>query len=109
MISIICPFYNSENHITRTCKSIYSQKNFNSKIEVIYIDDGSTDKSLTLVHDEIVNNKNDKIYSKVIADEVDRKVNGLESVENVSVDLVWEPMWTRDMMSEAAQLELGMM
>ncbi len=45
----------------------------------------------------------------VIADEVDRKVNGLESVENVSVDLVWEPMWTRDMMSEAAQLELGMM
>ena len=45
----------------------------------------------------------------VIADEVDRKVNGLNGVENVSVDLVWEPMWTRDMMSEAAQLELGMM
>ena len=44
----------------------------------------------------------------VIADEVDRKVNGLDGVEDVSVDLVWEPMWTRDMMSEAAQLELGM-
>ncbi len=44
----------------------------------------------------------------VIADEVDRKVNGLDGVENVSVELVWEPMWTRDMMSEAAQLELGM-
>ncbi len=27
----------------------------------------------------------------VIADEVDRKVNGLEDVESVSVDLVWEP------------------
>jgi metal-sulfur cluster biosynthetic enzyme len=24
------------------------------------------------------------------------------------VDLVWEPQWNRDMMSEAAQLELGM-
>ena len=45
----------------------------------------------------------------VIADEVDRKVNGLEGVENVSVELVWEPMWNRDMMSEEAQLELGMM
>ena len=45
----------------------------------------------------------------VIADEVDRKVNGLEDVETVSVDLVWEPMWNRDMMSEEAQLELGMM
>ena len=44
----------------------------------------------------------------VIADEVDRKVNGLDGVEDVSVELVWEPMWTRDMMSEAAQLELGM-
>ena len=45
----------------------------------------------------------------VIADEVDRKVNGLGEVESVSVDLVWEPMWNRDMMSEEAQLELGMM
>ena len=45
----------------------------------------------------------------VIADEVDRKVNGLEDVGSVSVDLVWEPMWNRDMMSEEAQLELGMM
>jgi metal-sulfur cluster biosynthetic enzyme len=24
------------------------------------------------------------------------------------VELVWEPQWNRDMMSEAAQLELGM-
>ena len=45
----------------------------------------------------------------VIADEVDRKINGLKDVEKVSVDLVWEPMWNRDMMSEEAQLELGMM
>ena len=44
----------------------------------------------------------------VIADEVDRKINGLDGIENVAVELVWEPMWTRDMMSEAAQLELGM-
>ena len=45
----------------------------------------------------------------VIADEVERKINGLKDVESVSVDLVWEPMWNRDMMSEEAQLELGMM
>ena len=44
----------------------------------------------------------------VIADEVERKISGLEDVSAVSVELVWEPMWTRDMMSEAAQLELGM-
>tara|TARA_B110000014_G_C19983739_1_gene509435 strand:+ start:195 stop:734 length:540 start_codon:yes stop_codon:yes gene_type:complete len=45
----------------------------------------------------------------VIADEVDRKVNGIDGINNVSVELVWEPTWTRDMMSEEAQLELGML
>ena len=44
----------------------------------------------------------------VIADEVDRKINALDGIEKVSVELVWEPMWSKDMMSEAAQLELGM-
>ena len=45
----------------------------------------------------------------VISDEVDRKVNGIEGIDHVSVELVWEPMWTKEMMSEAAQLELGML
>tara|TARA_B100000029_G_scaffold24595_3_gene24319 strand:- start:1106 stop:1648 length:543 start_codon:yes stop_codon:yes gene_type:complete len=44
----------------------------------------------------------------VIAGEVDRKVKSLTGVEDVLVELVWEPQWNRDMMSEAAQLELGM-
>ena len=45
----------------------------------------------------------------VIAGEVDRKVKGLDGGEDVSVELVLEPQWNRDMMSEAAQLELGML
>jgi len=45
----------------------------------------------------------------VIAEEVDRKINGINGVSNVKVDLVWEPMWNRDMMSEEAKLELGML
>ena len=44
----------------------------------------------------------------VIADEVERKVSALNSVKNVKVELVWEPQWNQGMMSEAAQLELGM-
>ena len=45
----------------------------------------------------------------VISDEVDRKVKCIDGIDHVSVELVWEPMWTREMMSEAAQLELGML
>ena len=44
----------------------------------------------------------------VISDEVQRKVNALKNVNNVKVELVWEPQWNQGMMSEAAQLELGM-
>ena len=44
----------------------------------------------------------------VIADEVERKVSALNNVKNVKVELVWEPQWNQGMMSEAAQLELGM-
>ena len=44
----------------------------------------------------------------VIADEVERKVSALNSVKRVKVELVWEPQWNQGMMSEAAQLELGM-
>lgn len=45
----------------------------------------------------------------VIAEEVDRKINGIIGVKEVKVDLVWEPTWNRDMMSEEAKLELGML
>ena len=44
----------------------------------------------------------------VIADEVDRKINGLEGIDDVSVELVWEPQWNQDMMSDAAKLQLGL-
>ena len=45
----------------------------------------------------------------VIAEEVDRKINGISGVKEVKVDLVREPTWNRDMMSEEAKLELGML
>ena len=45
----------------------------------------------------------------IIAGEAERKVRAIEAVEFAKVELVWEPMWDRNMMSEAAQLELGML
>jgi FeS assembly SUF system protein len=41
--------------------------------------------------------------------DVQRVVEGVENVRAVDVDLVWEPPWTPDRMSEAAKLELGFM
>jgi FeS assembly SUF system protein len=40
---------------------------------------------------------------------VRERIEMVEGVNEASVELVWEPPWTRDRMSEAAQLELGML
>jgi FeS assembly SUF system protein len=40
--------------------------------------------------------------------EVETKVRAVEGVSDVTVNLVWEPAWSRELMSEAALLQLGL-
>jgi len=40
--------------------------------------------------------------------DIESKVGTVSGVNKVHVELVWEPPWTKDMMDEAAQLQLGM-
>ena len=44
----------------------------------------------------------------VIADEVKEKLSALSGAKHVDVELVWEPQWNQDMMSDAAKLQLGL-
>jgi FeS assembly SUF system protein len=41
--------------------------------------------------------------------EVETKVKAMKDVTFAHVEIVWEPSWHPDMMSEAAKLELGML
>lgn len=41
--------------------------------------------------------------------EVESKLKQIEGVNEVHVSVVWDPPWDRDMMSETAKLELGML
>ena len=41
--------------------------------------------------------------------EVDQKIRLIEGVNDVHVSVTWTPPWDRSMMSETAQLELGML
>ena len=45
----------------------------------------------------------------VIAQDVESKVLSLGFVADVLVEVVWEPLWNQSMMSEEAQLKLGML
>jgi probable FeS assembly SUF system protein SufT len=45
----------------------------------------------------------------VLQQDVETKVLSIPGVKEAAVHLVWEPPWNRDMLSDAAKLELGLM
>ena len=44
-----------------------------------------------------------------ILEDVRMKLESIEGVQSVTVNIVFEPEWTQDMMSEEAKLELGLL
>ena len=46
--------------------------------------------------------------AEILPAEIETRVREIEGVRDVQIDLVWDPPWNPDMMSEAARLELGM-
>src|SRR5690625_1653273 len=62
LISVIIPVYNVENYLVECMKSVVNQTYEN--IEIIAIDDGSTDNSLKILEDFALRNDNLTIVSQ---------------------------------------------
>jgi len=45
----------------------------------------------------------------MLAQDVQNKLLSLEGVDDVNVELVWDPPWNQGMMTEAAKLQLGLL
>ena len=73
---------------------------------------------LGLIYDVQVNEKHAKIkmtltspncpVAESLPKEVKEGAMQVEEIDNVDLELVWEPPWTKDMMSDAAKLELNL-
>ncbi len=74
---------------------------------------------LGLIYDIVVENeKSAKIkmtlttpncpVAESLPKEVKESAMQVEGIEEVDLELVWDPPWTKDMMSEAAKLELNL-
>ena len=73
---------------------------------------------LGLIYDVQVNEKNAKIKMTLtspncpVAESLPKEVKDgamqVEEIDNVDLELVWDPPWTKDMMSDAAKLELNL-
>ncbi|MBQ9363726.1 MAG: DUF59 domain-containing protein [Bacteroidaceae bacterium] len=44
-----------------------------------------------------------------ILEDINQKLTSIHGVKNVNVEVVFEPEWNKDMMSEEAKLDLGFM
>lgn len=44
-----------------------------------------------------------------IVEDIEQKVGSIDGVKSVNVNIVYEPEWNKDMMSDAAKLDLGFM
>ncbi|AXG73620.1 SUF system Fe-S cluster assembly protein [Flavobacterium arcticum] len=75
---------------------------------------------LGLIYDVMVNTDNEvKILmtltspncpvAESLPKEVEDKVVAIENVKSAEVEITFDPPWTRDLMSEEAKLELGML
>jgi FeS assembly SUF system protein len=76
---------------------------------------------LGLIYDIDVDPETSSVYVKMtltapgcpvagtLPGEVQRKIESVAQVPNAVVELVWDPPWTKDRMSEAALLELGLL
>ena len=45
----------------------------------------------------------------ILPGEVEQRVSTVEGVTDCTVEVVWDPPWTPDLMTEAAKLDLGLM
>lgn len=73
---------------------------------------------LGLIYDVLVSENNDvKILmtltspncpvAETLPVEIEETVKTIEEVDNAEVEITFDPIWTQDMMSEEAKLELG--
>lgn len=46
--------------------------------------------------------------AETLPPDVENKIRGIPGVTKSTIDLVWDPPWDKDMMSEAAKLQLNM-
>lgn len=83
-ISVIIAAYNAEEYLSETMDSIFLQTMDNSEYEVIVINDGSSDNTLSIL------NSYKKNYPNLII--IDKENGGPSSARNAGLDIAQENM-----------------
>ena len=98
---------NLANKIIKAISQIYDPEIPVNIYELGLIYDIRISKDLNVEIDMTLTSPNCPV-AESLPKEVEEKVMSLKDVKNVKLEMTFDPAWTKDMMSEAAQLELGM-
>ena len=88
---MLCQVYDPELHMSVVDLGL---------IYGLEVQDGTVDLRMTLTTPGCP-------YGPQLMYEVDQSVRSIPGVKTVNLDLVWDPPWSPDKMSEEARLELG--
>ena len=101
-------FLKTEEEIVKVLKTVYDPEipvNIYD-LGLIYNVDIDDDKNVDI---EMTFTSPSCPASDFIIEDVQQKVEGIKGIKSVRVNLVFEPEWHRDMMTEEAKLELGLL
>jgi len=96
-----------EERIVEALKSVYDPEIPVDIYELGLIYDVDADPETGQVHIKMTLTTPACPVAGTLPGEVQQRVEGVAGVEKAEVEIVWDPMWTPDMMSEAAKLQLG--
>lgn len=101
-------FLNTEAEIVKVLKTVYDPEipvniyDLGLIYEVHVLEEGKVKIIMTLTSPNCP-------VAESLPEEVYEKVMAIEGVEDVDLHLTFDPPWTKDMLSEEAMLELGLL
>ncbi len=97
----------------------FLEKEITSRLKTVYDPEIPVDiYELGLIYEVIISDENNVSIKMTLTSpacpvagslpqEVKEKVASVEGVNEVNIELVWDPPWDKDMMSDEAKVELG--
>lgn len=95
-----------ENKVIEVLKTIYDPEIPVDVFELGLIYEVRIDEDKNVEIDMTLTSPNCPV-AETMPKEVEEKVGSIESVNSAKVNIVFDPPWDKDMMSEEAKLELG--
>lgn len=97
-----------ENQVIDILKSIYDPEIPVNIYDLGLVYEVKADEEFNIKIDMTLTSPNCPVAESLPA-EVETKAAGLWSVKSAKVEIIWDPPWDKEMMSEEAKYELGFM